>query len=238
MAKRFTDSEKWNRPWFRQLPPAYKALWILMLDKCDIAGIWYVDFELASFMIGEKISPDKAKSLFGKQIKVLDCGSRWLINGFTEFQYGKLKPNNNLHNAVLAKLELINSGANVGLNSPSEGDKDKDKEKDKVIVSAVNDNTTGIMPQLFKEPTIAEIISKAKDLHFEMSESEALDFIRFNRSREWRVSGTPMIEWPPFLLKFLQKRDERILSDKIEKERPPTDVKDYYGKQFNPNGKA
>jgi hypothetical protein len=55
MAKRFTDSEKWNRPWFRKLPTKYKLLWLYILDHCDMSGVWYVDFELASMMIGEPV---------------------------------------------------------------------------------------------------------------------------------------------------------------------------------------
>ena len=63
MSKRFTDTEKWDRPWFLALPPEYKAFWEYLRDKCDRAGIWYVNFELASYLIKSPIDPEMAKRL-------------------------------------------------------------------------------------------------------------------------------------------------------------------------------
>lgn len=131
MAKRFTDSEKWDRPWFRRLSPKLKCLWAYITDKCDIAGVWYVDLELASIFIGEKVDPAEALVQFEKQIRVVD-NSRWLIVDFVRFQYGVLKGNNNLHRSVIARLEALKSGADQPLPSPSSGAKDKDKDKEKV----------------------------------------------------------------------------------------------------------
>lgn len=130
MAKRFTDSEKWKKNWFRKLPNDMKVFWIYICDNCNIAGIWEVDFELASFFTGNELNEAVVLRYMEKQIKVLSP-TKWLIVDFIAFQYGSLTPNNNLHKSV---LNLINaSGAAQGLTSPKAGDKVKVKDKVKVI---------------------------------------------------------------------------------------------------------
>jgi hypothetical protein len=47
MAKRFTDSEKWKKPFIKKLPMQYKLLWFYLLDDCNHAGVWQVDLEIA-----------------------------------------------------------------------------------------------------------------------------------------------------------------------------------------------
>lgn len=126
MAKRFTDSEKWKKRWFRQLPIGMKLLWVYICDNCNIAGVWDVDLELAEFMIGVKIDESEALEKMGKQIQIIN-GSKWLVKDFVPFQYGDLVPNNNLHRSVIRILN--ESGANEGLVSPWAGDKVKVKDK-------------------------------------------------------------------------------------------------------------
>jgi len=106
MSKRFTDTDKWKRPWFRNLPMEYRLLWLYLCDNCDQAGIWYVDLELASFMLGKTITEEKALQLLNKQIEVSADKTRWKIVDFVPFQYGNLIPNNNLHKSVLRLQEL------------------------------------------------------------------------------------------------------------------------------------
>lgn len=106
MAKRFTDSEKWLRPWFRALPAGYKLLWLYILDHCDMAGVWYKDIDLATTLIGCKFDEPTAMKYLGKQIEPLNCGSRWLIKDFIGFQYRELDPRKSkAHFGVLRTLE-------------------------------------------------------------------------------------------------------------------------------------
>src|SRR3990167_8174699 len=136
MSKRFTDTEKWKRPWFRSLPETYRLFWVYLCDSCDHSGIWYVDFELASFMIGSQVDPAKAKELLGKQIVELNGGARWFIKDFVSFQYGELKNKSAVHRSVVASLKRegligVIKGLGRGYITPKDKDKEKEKEKAK-----------------------------------------------------------------------------------------------------------
>jgi len=141
MAKRFTDTEKWKKPFIRGLQGAYKLLWLYICDDCDHAGIWQVDFDVAQIRIGERIDLNEAIKSFGNKIVIFDKGNKWFIPSFIEFQYPSgLNPENRSHNSVIILLEKYNllDKQNKPLISPSEGRKDmvKDmvmvKDKDKV----------------------------------------------------------------------------------------------------------
>lgn len=143
MAKRFTDTEKWKKPFIRGLQGAYKLLWLYICDDCDHAGIWQVDLDVAQIRIGEKIELSEAIKSFEDKIIVFDKGNKWFIPSFIEFQYPSgLNPENRSHNSVIILLEKYNllDKQNKPLISPSEGRKDmvKDmvmvKDKDKVKV--------------------------------------------------------------------------------------------------------
>ena len=141
MAKRFTDTEKWKKPFIRGLQGAYKLLWLYICDDCDHAGIWQVDIEVAAIRIGEKIDSKEAIKSFDEKIIIFDKGNKWFIPSFLEFQYPSgLNPDNRAHNSVIILLEKYNLriSNNKPLISPSEGsmDMDMDMDKDKDIVKA------------------------------------------------------------------------------------------------------
>ena len=133
MSKRFTDSDKWKKKWFRCLSNDHKVFWIYVLDQCDHAGIWEVDFEAAEFFCSG-IDESEIRQVFKKQYQEIDNGKRWFLKDFVDFQYGTLNENNRAHLSViniLLKYKLIE---NKGLIRPLQGYKDKDKDKVKVKV--------------------------------------------------------------------------------------------------------
>ena len=142
MAKRFTDTEKWKKPFIRGLQGPYKLLWLYICDDCDHAGIWQVDLDVAQIRIGEKINLKDAIESFEDKIIIFDKGNKWFIPSFIEFQYPSgLNPENRSHNSVIILLDKYNlRKKNKPLISPSEGRKDmdmvmvmgKDMVKDKV----------------------------------------------------------------------------------------------------------
>ena len=87
MAKRFTDSTKWNDDWFFNLKNEEKLAWIYILDTCDHAGIWKKNLRLLNFQVGSNFVEDELKKVFvGKFIEIND---KWFIPKFIKFQYGK-----------------------------------------------------------------------------------------------------------------------------------------------------
>ena len=126
MSKRFTASDKWEDPWFCGLGIKDQLFWIFILDKCNHAGIWQVNWRLVEFYIkGFKFNPE----VFDGRILEL-TKEKWFIPKFIQFQYGTLNKANRAHASVIAMLDK--EGANKELASPLLGDKVKDKEKDMV----------------------------------------------------------------------------------------------------------
>lgn len=137
MAKRFTDTAKWKKPFIKGLDAKYKLLWFYILDDCDHAGVWEVDFEVASIRIGEDVNYEEALIALGQQIKVIGK-SRWWIMDFISFQYGTLTEKNKMYKPVIEVLKKFGIDPNIPHNmehiSPIDGVKDIDKVKDKVKV--------------------------------------------------------------------------------------------------------
>jgi hypothetical protein len=127
MPKRFSDTEKWKKPFIRSLASEYKLFWLYILDDCDHAGIWQVDIEIAEIKLGIKLSLEKARGLFSSKVVAFDNGTKWFIPGFIDFQYGELSDQNRAHKSVIVQL---NKYKLMGHLSPLEGAKDKDKELD------------------------------------------------------------------------------------------------------------
>lgn len=127
MAKRFTDTAKWDKASFDGLSIKMKLVWIYLCDKCDHAGVWDVNYRQMSFHIGEEVT-DIEMTAFGDKL-VFVSPTKIFIPAFVEFQYGELNPENRVHKSILSKLK--NEGVCMGLTSPVEGAKDKDTDKDK-----------------------------------------------------------------------------------------------------------
>lgn len=128
MAKRFTDSEKWRKPWFRGLSVEAKLVWVYLTDNCDHAGIWPAAFDLASSDLGIEVSAELLEHWFGSKAQRIS-DDKYYLPGFVEFQYGDLNPANRVHESVINRLKK--EGAYKGLIRPSDRAKDKDKDKDK-----------------------------------------------------------------------------------------------------------
>ena len=104
--KRFTDTDIWKRPWFRELTPAEKCAFQYIRDNCDNAGVWIPDFSGAEFNIGEPVDWESLHQHVNKNIHVLESG-KWWISDFCEFQFGELHEdtNNKAHKSHIALLK-------------------------------------------------------------------------------------------------------------------------------------
>lgn len=126
MPKRFTATEKWLDPWFSDLPLTDKMFWVFLLDNCDHAGFWQVNWRLVKFHICEDFIFNE-NEFSGRIEKISE--QKWFIPKFIKFQYGVLNPANRVHKSAINILKK--EGASKVLARSMLGAKDKDKELDK-----------------------------------------------------------------------------------------------------------
>lgn len=142
MKKRFTDCDRFDDPWFRKMPMEYKALWEFITAKCDNAGVWKVDFELAAFMVGDSsIDEETAIKVFNsckQRINPFKKGY-WHIIDFVDFQFGGKDGENNFHKQIrslylshgLSYFEGQTSHCQGALEKEEEKEIEQEKEKEK-----------------------------------------------------------------------------------------------------------
>jgi len=209
MAKRFTDSNKYKKAFFRSLRGPYKLLWDFLYHECDHAGIWNVDFQIAQIYLGQDmpVNPQEALNFFNSdEVRVVpfDRGTKWFLPGFIEFQYGKLNPANRAHSAAISilkkysleeKTKKITKLLGSPMEAPSNGakDKEKDKEKDKDKVK-VKDKEEEVEEEK-KQPDV-------KKTKLSVHSQEAVERNQFTHTRS-NNSDFIKEQWDTFLLERL-----------------------------------
>lgn len=131
MAKRYTDSNKWQDAWFMDLPSKYKLFWLYLLDGCDHAGIWKVNFKIASFYVGEHLEPSEVKRILSGRLTIIS-DEYWMINKFIDFQYGGVKNDSvgqSVQNILLSHNIPFEVAPPKGLGRGYQATIDKDKAK-------------------------------------------------------------------------------------------------------------
>jgi hypothetical protein len=138
VAKRFTDTELYDKPWFMVLSCRLKCAVEYLFKKCDATGVWEPNYILAATYVGDGGFTEQ--ELFsidgGKQFEKLPNGKIFLP-GFCDFQYGVLTESCRPHRPIIQKLkkhglyERVLIGYQKGTNTLEEKDKDKDKEQEK-----------------------------------------------------------------------------------------------------------
>lgn len=103
MAKRFTDTGKWKRPWFRSLSLQGKVLWQYICDECDHVGIFIADFELVTFQVGFKVDEQKLVEMFGDKLVKVEK-DKFFVPSFFEFQYADAKDGFKAKQSAIKKL--------------------------------------------------------------------------------------------------------------------------------------
>jgi hypothetical protein len=138
MAKRYTDSEKWQDNWFTDLTNDQKIIWIYLLDHCDNAGIWKMNIKNLNYFCSTNISVEEFILIFNKRLTKLN-EEQFLINKFCSFQYGPdfLNSKNKAVISALDKLtqvkvvEKLDSTYTLSIPYQYPTDRIKDKEEDK-----------------------------------------------------------------------------------------------------------
>lgn len=126
--KRFTETDKWQDPWFSELPMSLKLAWLYIIDSCDCAGIIDLNLKLLNFQVGSKLTCDDILSGLSGRVVKLDCG-KLFVPKFISYQQGTddLNPSNKAHLGIIRRLEGAGidhenlrgfKGATEGLQSP------------------------------------------------------------------------------------------------------------------------
>lgn len=221
MAKRFTDSGKWKKKWFRKLPSHMKLLWIYLCDNCDHAGIFEVDFERISFDMGVEFREESVAELiecFQDRIEEFNQGEKWFLRGFLDFQYGPFNEKNRVHisaNNILIKYNLTwNKESDIKpLISPLQGAKDKDtdkakdKDEDRGIVKGGN-----IRTDFYKNWLIERCLKQVEDLYLQhrdkfnsmdayKSELDKWDSYYESKSAEFKSDSALFASWKSWIMR-------------------------------------
>ncbi len=169
MAKRFTDTDKWKDAWFTELEPTMKIFWVYLCDTCDHAGVWKVNFRVASAIIGAILDKQSALKALGDRVYVI-TEEKWLLSKFISFQYpGGLNPKSSVHRGVIKALEsngiehkpyltLIEA-----LPNPSVRIKDKDLVLDKdssnsYLKTGIQKSAHELVSNIFGNATVDSVI--------------------------------------------------------------------------------
>jgi hypothetical protein len=202
MANRFTDTEKWKDDWFLELEPSMKMLWLYILDSCDHAGFWKVNFKLATYCIGGNTTlfdRQSALKAFDGRVSEIEK-NKWHVTKFIAYQYGKkLNSSNNAHRGVLKLLKsngIETRGYQVGEENTDDslGDKDKDKDKDSSsILNSSFKNKSALkideVIQLFNDTLAIKKIGKIDFCHG-LSGNQLQEFITTTSFKEFRSIET------------------------------------------------
>lgn len=149
MAKRFTDTDIWDKEWFMKLNLKEKLLIKFIFDKCDVAGIWSPNWSLATIYIGEKVSLADTKS-FEKRIEILPDNKIFVLD-FIEFQYGSLSEACKPHVKIFEILRKYNLLSKIIKGYPKGIQRVQEEEKEEELETKT-DLEVGGMGEGEKEP--------------------------------------------------------------------------------------
>lgn len=100
---RFTETTKWDDPWFEALPPWGKLLWVFACDKCDHVGYLSMSKSQAERNCGP-IDWGMANTLFAGRMDSIGEHA-WLLPKFLYFQQKNLEGNTNMIKRIRKDLE-------------------------------------------------------------------------------------------------------------------------------------
>lgn len=210
MAKRFTDTDKFNDVWYRKLPILQKCIWEYLLAECNHAGILEnFDLEMMSFKIGEQITISDLDA-FKDRITFIDEKTLF-IPKFIEFQYGTLNPQSKVHSSVLKELEkysIDRVSIEYGKGIDTLKDKNKNIYKDKINNKDINkvintDNVISIKSDPYINPTKKYFVEQAKEI---LGFKPYLDAQMCNKLIELSAEIDDFTETIPIVLKKIKNK--------------------------------
>jgi len=198
MAKRFTDTELWDKEWFMELPCKLKCLVKFVRDKSDLSGVWSPNWIIANTYIGEKVCESDLLNIDnGKQFVKIDSGKIFCI-GFVDFQYGtELSEKSPVHRKIISLLNqhgIFENYQNIGykypINRVQDKDKEEVKEKDKVKVKDKGAKILFKDSEYYDINVLSEALSKSKPPY-----TEAHVGYYYEAMELWSKQGNKKLDW-------------------------------------------
>jgi hypothetical protein len=140
--KRFTETTKWEDGWFSELDPTHKLAWLMLLDRCDNAGVIDRPGRVMSALLGVmpfdwdefRVNCNSEK----ERITELDNGKWWLTQ-FVGYQYKRgVSEASKQHGPIIDSIKKNGLPVHYLKNTQptpkeevSDTSQDKDKDKDK-----------------------------------------------------------------------------------------------------------
>lgn len=102
--KRFTETNKWDDPWFRSLAGVHKLIFLYVIDRCNNAGFWEVDEAGMAFQT--KLSESHISGAWQGLARGLIHADGWVwVRRFLRHQKNEnLNPENNAHLQIITLI--------------------------------------------------------------------------------------------------------------------------------------
>lgn len=194
--KRFTETLKWDDPWFRSLKGVEKLVFLYVIDRCNNAGFWEIDEAGMAFQT--KLSEAHIAGAWQGLARGLIVAGGWVwVRRFLRHQKNeKLNPENNAHTQIIALLaEQVERFDNEPefqkflapyqpLISPKLGAQVEVEVQEKVKKGSAEGRI----------PAIEEAYEYGREIG--MNESEVDAWFDHFSSNGWKISGkAPMKDW-------------------------------------------
>lgn len=214
MAKRMTGTEKWDKEWFMNLSPKLKCLWMYINDKCDQAGMWEVNYKLATMHIGEAIL-ERDVLAFGDRVEKFAPGKVWIVD-HVEFQCGRLSEKCLAHKPVLNLLKKYRLLSRVLDRLPSslkekekeiEEEKELEKEKEKSeTLTDLEDWTEQVIKQ--NDPGFSVLVKNRGLFLNGQLEQYARDHLALAARYNWHEKITTQQAFRHSLIEYITKSNK------------------------------
>ena len=162
MSKRFTSNEKWDKLWFQELPPRLKCFWQLITERCDVAGVWEVNYRLASFLIGEEVNENDLTA-FGERVELIAEDKLW-VKEYVKFQQTTLSRKCPAQKPVFLLLEKHGLLGKIPQEIIKDTDRVKDRVKDRVALDTPKPTSNSNSNRNRNKKEALEIISHLNEV--------------------------------------------------------------------------
>lgn len=160
MAKRLTDTEKWNDDWYLSLNNDYRIIWQWLLDNCNHAGICKRSIKLVNFMCNTSISEKELIEVMDGRLIAID--NDWFIPKFLKFQYSTLQSQKPVIKSVVKELRKNDFFKYIPDSFGSDYKIEESLDNHSVIITESFRNHSVIIPESFPNDSVM-IKDKDKD---------------------------------------------------------------------------